>query len=101
MRILKETALDWRERRFVRELCMDQSVKVRLGQGQQRSMIAETGIRQESCLSPIPYSECLTKGALEGFGGLEAKGKVIRTVKYADDLVLLAKERTMLEYMIY
>jgi len=35
------------------------------------------------------YSEYLTKKALEGFEDLKIEGKVICTVKYADDLVLL------------
>jgi hypothetical protein len=39
------------------------------------------------------YSECLTKEALEGFGDLKIGVKIINTVKYADDLVLLAKEK--------
>jgi hypothetical protein len=39
------------------------------------------------------YNEYLTKEALEGFGDLKIGGQVIITVKYADDLVLLAKKR--------
>jgi hypothetical protein len=39
------------------------------------------------------YSECLTKVALEGFGDFKIGGKIIHTLKYADDLVLLAKEK--------
>jgi hypothetical protein len=38
------------------------------------------------------YSKCLTKEALEGFGDFKIRGQIIHTVKYADDLVLLAKE---------
>jgi hypothetical protein len=56
-----------------------------------------------ACLSPILfnlYSEYLTKEALDGFGGFRIGGKVIRTVKYADDLVLLVKEETVLQGMI-
>jgi hypothetical protein len=52
-------------------------------------------VRQGRCLSPILfnlYSEYLTKKALEGFGGLKMGGQINKTVKYADDLVLLAKE---------
>ena len=61
------------------------------------------GVRQECCLSPILfklYSECLTKEALEGFGDFKIGGQIIQTVKYADDLVLLAKEEAVLQDMI-
>ena len=46
-------------------------------------------------MSPILfklYSECLTKEALDGLGDFNVGGQIIQTVKYADDLVLLAKE---------
>jgi predicted nucleotidyltransferase len=54
-------------------------------------------------LSPILfnlYSEYLTNQALEWFGDIKIGGQVIRTVKYADDLVLLAKEKRTLQDMI-
>ena len=46
------------------------------------------------------YSECLTKEALEGFGDFKIGGQIIHTVKYADDPVLLAKEKNVLQKMI-
>jgi hypothetical protein len=46
------------------------------------------------------YSECLTKEALEGFGDFKIGGQNIHTVKYADDLVFLAKEEKVLQDMI-
>jgi hypothetical protein len=46
------------------------------------------------------YSECLTKEALEGFGDLKIRGQIINTVKYADYLVLVAKEEMVLQDMI-
>ena len=55
------------------------------------------------CLSPILfnlYSEYLTKKALEGLGGFKIGGQIIHTVKYADDLVLLAKEEKVLQDMM-
>jgi hypothetical protein len=45
------------------------------------------------------YREYLTKEALEGFENFKIGLQVIRTVKYSDDFVLLAKEETMLQGM--
>jgi hypothetical protein len=37
---------------------------------------------------------------VEGFGDFKIGGQVIRTVKYADDLVLLAREEKVLQGMV-
>ena len=103
MQILKGTGIDWRERRLIGNLYMAQSVKVRLNQGETRSVKNGRGVRQGCCLSPILfnlYSECLTMEALEGFEDFKIFGKFIHNVKYADDLVLLAKEENVLQDMI-
>jgi len=42
------------------------------------------------------YSEFLTKEALDGLGDFKIGGQIIQTVKYADDLVLMAKDETVL-----
>jgi hypothetical protein len=46
------------------------------------------------------YGECPTKEGLEGFEDPKIGGQIINTVKYADDLVLLAKEEMELQVMI-
>jgi len=82
---------------------MAQSVKVRLNRGETGSVKIGRGVRHGCCLSPIMfnlYSEYLTKGALEGLGDYKIGGQIIHTVKYADDLVVLAKEEKMLQDMI-
>jgi len=102
MQILKEIGIDWRER-LISNLYMAQSVKVRLNRGETRSVKPGRGVRQGCCLSPILfnlYSEYLTKETLEGLGDLKIGGQIIHTVKYADDLVLLAKEEKVLQDMI-
>jgi hypothetical protein len=66
MQILKETGIDWRERRLISNLYMAQSVKVRLNRGQTRSVKIGRGVRQECYLSPILfnlYNKYLTKEA--------------------------------------
>ena len=81
---------------------MDQRVKVRLDREETRSVQIGRGVRQGCCLSPILfnfYRECLTKEALDGLGDFIIGGQIIQTVKYADDLVLMAKEETVLQDM--
>jgi hypothetical protein len=89
MQILKGTCIDWRQR-LIGKFCMDQSIELKPGQGETRSMKAGRRVRKECCLSPILftfYCEYLTKEALEGPGDFSIGGQVIRTVRYGDDLV--------------
>jgi hypothetical protein len=77
---------------------MDQSVKVQLYQGVTRSVKIVGTVGQRSCLSQILLNvqiEYPTKEYHEVFGDVKI-GQVVRTVEYADDLVLLTKEETML-----
>jgi hypothetical protein len=70
MQILKENGIDWRERRLISKLFMEQSIKILLDQGETMSVKTGRGVRQGWCLSPILLylcSEYLTKEALEGF----------------------------------
>jgi hypothetical protein len=82
---------------------MDQSIKLKLDQEEMISVKIGRRIRRGCCWSPIPlnlYSEYLSKESLEGFGDYKIGGQVIRTVKYADDFMLLAKEVAVLQSMI-
>jgi len=103
MQILKRTGIDWRERRLISNLYMAQSVRVRLNRGETRSVKIVRGVRKGCCLSPILfnlYSEWFTNEALEGFRDLKIDSKIIHTVKYADNIVLLAKEEKVIQDMI-
>jgi hypothetical protein len=103
MQILKGTGRARRRRRLVTKLYMDESVKARLGQVETRNVKTGRGVtgvcsHVADCINV--YSEYLTQEALEGFGDFKIGGQVMGTVKYADDLVLLAKEETVLQSMI-
>ena len=66
---------------------------------EKRSMKDGTWIRQGRCSLPILfnlYSEYVTKETLEGFGDFRRESQIIRTAKCADELVLLAREETVL-----
>ena len=96
MHILNRTGIDWRERRLISKLYMELQVKVRLDRGEARSAQIGRGVRQGCCLLPILfklYSQCLSKEALDGLGDFNVRGQIIQTVKYADDLVLMAKKQ--------
>jgi len=45
------------------------------------------------------YGEYFTKETLEGFGDFKIGGQVIHTVKYVEDLELLAREEAVLQGM--
>jgi hypothetical protein len=83
-------------KKIITNLYMAQSVKVQLNEGETRSVKIVRRVRHGCCLSPILfnyYSKCLTKEALEGFGDFKIGGQIIHSVKYADDLPWLRKER--------
>ena len=104
MRILKISGIDWRERRLISKLYMDQRDKVRLDRGETRSVQIGRGVRQGCWLSPSLlnlYGEYLASEALDGLGVFKIGGQIIQTVKYADDLVLMVKEEMVLQGMIH
>ena len=49
MQILKRIGIDWRERRLISKLYMEQKVKVRLDRGETRSVQIGRGVRQGCC----------------------------------------------------
>ena len=82
---------------------MDQTAKLKLGQRLTRRVKTGRGVRQGCCWLPILsnlYSEHFTKDALGGFGDSKIRAQAIHTVKYADDLVLLAEKQVVLQGMI-
>jgi hypothetical protein len=53
MEILKKSDIDWRERRLICILYMDQSAQVRLDRGVTKSAKTGRRVRKGRCLSPI------------------------------------------------
>jgi hypothetical protein len=71
VQIIKETGVDWHERRLISKLYMVQIVKVQLDQGETRNVKTGRRVKQECCLSPVLFNLCseyLTSEVLERFG---------------------------------
>jgi len=101
MQTLKRTGIDWHERRLTNCIWIT-GLKYDWTEGRQEVHRQEEEFNKDAVLSPILlnlHSECLTKEALDGFGNFNIEGKIIQTVKYADDLVLMSKEATVLQGM--
>jgi hypothetical protein len=66
MQILKENGIDWRGRRLISKLYMDQNVNIQLDQVDIISVKTGRGVRQGYCLSPIIliYRESTLPGML-------------------------------------
>jgi ABC-type iron transport system FetAB ATPase subunit len=75
---------------------MNQGVKVQLDQREIRNVKMERTLFV-ILLNLYEYSQYITKETLERYGNIKTRAQVIRSVKYADDLVLLAKEETVLQ----
>ena len=70
-------------------------LKVQMHEGENRNVNTRKGVAQGHFLSLISFnfsSEYHTKRAPERFKDFKTGGKITHTVKYADDLVLLAEE---------
>ena len=103
MDMLKEIGIDWRDRRLISNLYMEQNVKIQINQCETNSVKIGRGVRQGCCLSPSLfnlYGEFLAKEALKGCGNFKIGGRLINTIKYADDLVVLAKNQKQLQLMM-
>ena len=75
---------------------IDWQIKVQLDQAETKSVKVGRQVTHSLQLIHQEYYQ----GNSKGFGDYKVGGKVICTLKYAGDLVLLAKEETVLEDMI-
>src|SRR6476469_8438853 len=89
MKVLQSIDVDWRNRRMISELYMNQEAAVRIAGGESDLGIIERGVRQGCPLSPLLFSihaEMMMKEALENVEeGIRVGGELIKDVKYADD----------------
>src|SRR6476469_5864665 len=104
MKVLQSIGVDWRDRRMISELYMNQEVLVRIAGGEADSGIIERGVRQGCPLSPLLFSICaelMMKEALENVEeGIRIGGELIKDLKYADDQGMVANTEAGLQSLM-
>ena len=78
---LKKIRVDWRDRRMICSLYMEQTATVRVGEECSEPSVVCRGVRQGCCLSPLlftVYAEMMMLEAMEDIDeGVEAGGRYI------------------------
>src|SRR6476469_2691956 len=104
MKVLQSIYVDWRDRRMISELYMNQEAVVRIAGGESDSDIIGRGVRQGCMLSPLLfsiYAEMMMKEAIEYVvEGIRVGGELIKDVKYADYQGMLANTEAGLQSLM-
>src|SRR6476619_3607547 len=104
MKVLQSIGVDWRDRRMISELYMNQEALVRIAGGESDSGIIGRAVRQGCPLSPLLfliYAEMMMKEALENVEeGLRVGGELSKDVKYAEDQGMVANTEAGLQSLM-
>jgi hypothetical protein len=89
LKILRNIGVDWRDRRLIMNLYMNQKAVVKIQQEFSDESEIDRGVRQGCCLSPLLfniYAEAMMMKAMEGIEeGIKIGGKLLKDVRFADD----------------
>jgi len=94
LQILKGLGVDWRDRRLIANLYLNQKSVVKVMQEFSEDSDIGRGVRQGCCISPMLfniYAEAMMSEAMEGIEeGIKVGGKLIQDVRFADDHGIVA-----------
>jgi len=104
LQVLKRVGVDWRDRRMISRLYMEQEVVVRMAGGQSEPSKIGRGVRQGCCLSPVlfsVYAEMMMVEAMEGIEeGVKVGGTLLKDVRFADDQGMVASTQNGLQMLM-
>ena len=99
--ILEKLGIDWRDRRLIMNLYLNQKAVVKIQQEFSDEGEIGRGVRQGCSLSPLLfniYAEAMMVEAMEGIEeGIKIGGKLIKDVRFADDQGMIAKNEKGLQ----
>ena len=94
MDTLKKIGVDWRDRRMIRQLYLNQSAMIRIQGINSKPATIGQGVRQGCLLSPLLfsiYSERMMRDALDQTtDGIKVGGEIIMDIRFADDQAMIA-----------
>ena len=94
MEILEKCGLDWRDRRMIRNLYMNQEGVVKVNGDFTEECLIGRGVRQGCCLSPVLfslYTEMMMLEALENIDeGVKIGGRSLSDIRFADDQAMIS-----------
>jgi hypothetical protein len=104
LEVLKRIGIDWRDRRMISRLYMEQEVVVRVAGGQSEPSMIGRGVRQGCCLSPVLFSiypEMMMVEAMQGIvEGVKVGGMLLKDVRFADDQGMVASTQNGLQRLM-
>ena len=104
LEVLKSIGVDWRDRRLTERLYMGQRARVRVKDGLTNAAVIGRGTRQGCLLSLVLfniYAEAMLRDALSDMNqGIRTEGRLIKTVRYADDQATVASSAERLQHMM-
>ena len=101
LEVLRRMGVDWKDRRMMAELYMNQEAIIRLANGESEPGIIERGVRQGCPISPLLfsiYAEMMMIEAMEQVeDGVKVGGEMVKDVRFADDQAMVANSEAGLQ----
>ena len=103
MEVLRKIGVDWRDRRLISNLYMEQTATVRIANDFSEPSAVGRGVRQGCCISPLlftVYAEMMMIEAMEEIEGVKVGGKLLKDVRFADDQGMVASSEAGLQKLM-